>query len=64
MAGLAGTKHVRYIDPGVSLLNTVQKIDESLFSDGLHPNEKGYRKLGEKLKKEVGETHSPLTIHH
>lgn len=30
-------------DPGVNLLKSDGKIDESLFTDGLHPNEKGYQ---------------------
>jgi lysophospholipase L1-like esterase len=30
-----------------------QKIDESLFSDGLHPNEQGYRKLGEFISNHI-----------
>lgn len=47
---LAKAEKVRYINPGVALLNGRQKIDESLFSDGLHPNERGYRKLGVQLK--------------
>lgn len=32
-----------YIDAGVALLGKDGKIDESLFSDGVHPNEEGYR---------------------
>ncbi|WP_246228481.1 SGNH/GDSL hydrolase family protein [Paraflavitalea devenefica] len=47
---LAKAEKVRYINPGVALLNGRQKIDESLFSDGLHLNERGYRKLGVQLK--------------
>lgn len=31
-----------YIDVGYKLLSKSGKIDESLFLDGLHPNEKGY----------------------
>jgi lysophospholipase L1-like esterase len=54
IAGLATANHIQYINPGLSLLNTAQKIDESLFSDGLHPNEKGYWKLGERLKTTIG----------
>jgi len=34
-----------YIDPGKVLLNASGKIDEKLFSDGLHPNATGYDKL-------------------
>ena len=31
-----------YINPGVKLLQEDGKIDESNFTDGLHPNNKGY----------------------
>lgn len=34
-----------YIDAGTQLLLPSGKIDESLFFDGLHPNEKGYQKI-------------------
>jgi lysophospholipase L1-like esterase len=49
-AQLAVTKlgvGVRYADAGKLFLKSDQKIDESLFSDGLHPNEQGYNRLGE-----------------
>jgi lysophospholipase L1-like esterase len=36
---------IDYADAGYILLNNEGKIDESLFSDGLHPNEAGYQKL-------------------
>jgi lysophospholipase L1-like esterase len=36
---------VRFINPGKVLLNNAGQIDESLFGDGLHPNEAGYEKL-------------------
>jgi lysophospholipase L1-like esterase len=52
--GLAtlGTKlEVRFIDPGIVLLKPDGKIDERLYSDGLHPNEDGYEKLGAVLAK-------------
>lgn len=42
---LAAGEGFRYIDPGASLLQPDGKIDESLFSDGLHPTEKGYEIL-------------------
>ncbi|MDD4778180.1 MAG: SGNH/GDSL hydrolase family protein [Fermentimonas sp.] len=38
---MAQTNGWYFINPGVKLLKD-GKIDESLFSDGLHPNEKGY----------------------
>jgi lysophospholipase L1-like esterase len=37
---------VRYSNAGILFLKKDKKIDESLFSDGLHPNAKGYEKLG------------------
>jgi hypothetical protein len=42
---LAAAMNVTYINPGRVFLNTAGKIDESLFSDGLHPNVAGYNKL-------------------
>lgn len=40
-----------YADAGKFLLLPDKKIDESLFSDGLHPNEKGYMKIAETIAK-------------
>ena len=48
-AALGSTKFdskVQYADAGKLFLKDDQKIDESLFADGLHPNEQGYKKLG------------------
>ncbi len=42
---LAAVMKITYINPGRVFLNTSGKIDESLFSDGLHPNASGYNKL-------------------
>ena len=50
IASLANSKNVDYVDIGGALLGKDQKIDASLFSDGLHPNAKGYRKLGKLLR--------------
>ena len=50
IASLASSKNVDYADIGGALLGKDQKIDASLFSDGLHPNAKGYRKLGKLLR--------------
>lgn len=36
---------VNYSDPGVMMLQKDGKINESLFTDGLHPNETGYHVL-------------------
>ena len=49
IAKLASENRLHYSDLGYILLNSEGKIDESLFSDGLHPNSKGYRKLREVL---------------
>jgi lysophospholipase L1-like esterase len=45
IAALAAQLKVQYVNPGQVLLNKQQKIDESLFEDGLHPNVVGYDKL-------------------
>jgi lysophospholipase L1-like esterase len=50
LALLTGEKNVGYIDPGKVFLQKDGKIDESFFSDGLHPNAKGYTLLGAQLK--------------
>jgi lysophospholipase L1-like esterase len=46
----AGELNITYADPGQVFLNSEGKIQESLFSDGLHPNEEGYGKLAERLR--------------
>jgi lysophospholipase L1-like esterase len=46
LAALAGKVQIKYIDPGKVLLKKDRTIDESFFSDGLHPNAKGYAQLG------------------
>ncbi|SEI80209.1 Lysophospholipase L1 [Dyadobacter koreensis] len=43
---LTKSMNVNFVDPGLSLANKDGKIDETLFSDGLHPNAKGYTILG------------------
>ncbi len=35
----------RFTDPGRKLLTPSGKVDESCFSDGLHPNGKGYKQI-------------------
>jgi lysophospholipase L1-like esterase len=40
---LAALTGVAFINTGTLLLNDQEKIDESLFGDGLHPNAKGYQ---------------------
>jgi lysophospholipase L1-like esterase len=48
-AQLAGKLNVLYGDPGVFLLKSDGKIDEALFTDGLHPNAEGYRLIAGEL---------------
>ena len=43
----------QFADAGKLFLKNDSKIDESLFSDGLHPNEKGYQKLGEFINNHI-----------
>lgn len=47
---LTGDENINYANPGIHLLNTSGKIEETLFTDGLHPNAKGYDLLGKALK--------------
>jgi len=47
---VAGANNVNYADIGNVLVKDSGKIDESLFTDGLHPNSEGYHKLSEALK--------------
>ena len=47
IAQLAGEVAVPYRDLGYVFLNKENKIDESFFSDGLHPNTAGYLRLRE-----------------
>ena len=50
IAQLAGEVAVPYRDLGYVFLNKENKIDESFFSDGLHPNTAGYLRLREVVK--------------
>ena len=50
LARLCGDQNVRYMNPGKVFLMADGKINESLFSDGLHPNDKGYQLLGAAIK--------------
>ena len=50
IARMATDLGVNFGDPGTAFLNEEQKIRESLFSDGLHPNEEGYLKFRDELK--------------
>jgi len=46
---MAQNNAVTYTNPGTVLLLNTGKIDEKLFSDGLHPNAEGYQRLGKVL---------------
>jgi lysophospholipase L1-like esterase len=37
------------VDAGEVLLGNDGKIDETLFTDGLHPNAEGYTKLAQQM---------------
>ncbi|WP_031526811.1 SGNH/GDSL hydrolase family protein [Dyadobacter crusticola] len=50
LAQLTGAENVGYMDPGKVLLTSSAKTDETLFTDGLHPNAKGYTLLGNAIK--------------
>jgi lysophospholipase L1-like esterase len=50
IARLCSLLRVQYGNVGQEFLRADGKIDEALFSDGLHPNAKGYQKLGTALK--------------
>ena len=47
---LASENEINYMDVGEFLLNKDAKIDEALFLDGLHPNNKGYNKIAPEIE--------------
>jgi hypothetical protein len=47
---MAGAEKVKFVNPGTVLLKPDATIDASLFTDGLHPNTTGYRKLADYLQ--------------
>jgi lysophospholipase L1-like esterase len=53
IAQLAEKQNIIYIDVGKVLLNKDNKINESLFLDGLHPNSEGYNKLAPGIRKQL-----------
>lgn len=53
IALMAKKKGVPYADAGTLFLKSNQQIDESLFSDGLHPNENGYERLGKFISSRI-----------
>lgn len=40
-----------FADPGLALLQKDGKINEKVFSDGLHPNENGYKRIATEIAK-------------
>nr|WP_068889656.1 SGNH/GDSL hydrolase family protein [Pedobacter panaciterrae] len=52
-AKIALNLKVQYADAGSLLLNTNKKVNEVLFTDGLHPTEQGYEKLGAFINKQI-----------
>jgi len=52
---LSGKMNIRYTDAGSDLLKPDGKIDESFFTDGLHPNAEGYRRIAARLKEKLTE---------
>lgn len=53
IAQLTGEQNIFFNDIGTVLLGDDGKIDESLFRDGLHPNEKGYTKLAPLIRAQL-----------
>lgn len=54
LASVCNRLNIPFAEIGSVLLNTKSNtINEALFKDGLHPNEKGYNKLGLQLKKVI-----------
>ena len=46
---MAETGWYTFKNPGTKLLQEDGKINESLFSDGLHPNEEGYKQIVDEI---------------
>lgn len=51
IARIPDNKKIQFLDAGELFLQADGKIQEGLFSDGLHPNEEGYEKLGAMINK-------------
>jgi len=50
IAQAAGNLNAVFAQPGTVFLQPDGKIDETLFTDGLHPNAEGYRRLAARLQ--------------
>lgn len=50
------SEEATFIDMSTEVTQPDGRIQESLFTDGLHPNEKGYEKMAKMLEKAVTET--------
>ncbi|MDE5568521.1 MAG: SGNH/GDSL hydrolase family protein [Muribaculaceae bacterium] len=48
---MAGEEGCIYLNPGVKLLNEDGSLNETLFTDRLHPNEKGYARIVDDILK-------------
>jgi lysophospholipase L1-like esterase len=47
---MTAAEHVRFADIGKDMFLETGKVNEKLFTDGLHPNADGYEKLGKQLQ--------------
>lgn len=54
IARLARGKNLKFANAGSLFLQKNKKIDEGLFTDGLHPNEAGYDRLGGFISSQLG----------
>lgn len=52
-AKVAQSLKVKYANAGNLFLNNTKKVNETLFTDGLHPNAQGYEKLGAFINKQI-----------
>ena len=50
---LPDNNKIQFLDAGELFLQADGKIEESLFSDGLHPKQEGYEKLGALINKQL-----------
>lgn len=48
---VAAEENAEYINPGRKMLSKDGSLDESLFTDGLHPNNKGYARIVDDILK-------------